>query len=134
MLSGRVSDIHICFLSYCTNQLFLFTIQPLADFLGPSGHTCSNRVWSLWPKFLASPEDRGRPGALSLNSASEHQHNRPECILNKAKPRQWHFTLQWILFFPSREGQPRELLGDAERLGNTCFPLQFMTPPLSLCF
>lgn len=30
-----VSDIHVCFLSNCTNQLFLSTITALDTFLGP---------------------------------------------------------------------------------------------------
>lgn len=34
-----------------TNCLSLSSAKPLASFLGPSGHTCSNSVWQWRPKF-----------------------------------------------------------------------------------
>lgn len=132
VLSGMALDIRVCFLSNCTSWLSCPPPQPPACFLGPSGYTGSNRAWPPQPSFPASPEDRGRPGALSLNSASEPPapplplqapQNGPESHAWQANRGWWHFILRLSSSFPSGEGRP-----DGKGLGNTRSPLSVHDP------
>lgn len=130
-LSGMASDIPVCFRSNCTNWLSCPPWQPPACFLGPCEYNCSNIVppWQLG--FPASPEDRGRLGALSHGSALEPL--APACIpptpetslratLRKEREGKGILFSGCVLFSLLGKGSPLELLWDGKGLGNTSCP------------